>query len=144
MRSLIAFSFTAFMLFTSASPSEGAMQLTVTNVQQQKGRIWVGIYESKADFLKRDKSRLVEMAVDHAGNVLIPIDALQYGKEYAFAIFHDENDNGEMDYNWLGLPTEPWAFSGEPKTRLRLPVFDEVKFIFQPKLGRQTVRLRKW
>lgn len=132
------------MLFTSASPSEGAMQLTVTNVQQQKGRIWVGIYESKADFLKRDKSRLVEMAVDHAGNVLIPIDALQYGKEYAFAIFHDENDNGEMDYNWLGLPTEPWAFSGEPKTRLRLPVFDEVKFIFQPKLGRQTVRLRKW
>ena len=144
MRNLSIIIAVSFFLFTSAMPSQGSMSLEVSNIKETKGRIWVGIYESDADFLNREKSRLVEMAVDHAGNVIIPINALAYGKEYALAIFHDENDNGEMDRNWLGLPTEPWAFSGEPKTRLRLPVFDEVKFIFEQGMEEQAVRLRKW
>lgn len=144
MRSLSSLIIVAFILLTSAMPSQGALSLEVSNIKEIKGRIWVGIYESDADFLNRETARLVEMAVDHTGNVIIPINALAYGQEYALAIFHDENDNGEMDRNWLGLPTEPWAFSGEPKTRLRLPVFDEVKFTFEQGMEEQIVRLRKW
>jgi uncharacterized protein (DUF2141 family) len=144
MLKLLSPIFAAFVFFTSAMPSQGELNLEIANVKKEKGRIWVGIYESDEEFLDRDQARLVEMAVDHAGNVTIPINALAYGKEYALAIFHDENDNGEMDRNWLGLPTEPWAFSGEPKTRLRLPVFDEVKFTFNQEMCTQVVRLRKW
>ena len=30
---------------------------------------------------------------------------------YAIICFHDENDNGELDTNWLGVPTEKFGFS---------------------------------
>lgn len=122
----------------------GALQLTVTNIKAETGRVWVGIYMNEEEFLDREKARLVEMKVDQKGQLIIPIDSLDYGSEYALAIFHDEDDDGEMNLNWFGLPSEPWAFSGEPKTRLRLPKFDEVKFCFKPGKEDHLVRLRKW
>lgn len=134
------------MLFASPDtmPVTGALQLTVTNLKVKTGRVWIGIYTNETDFLDREKARLVEIKVNKKGAVKIAIDSLNYGSEYALAIFHDEDDNGEMNLNWLGLPSEPWAFSGEPKTRLRLPKFEEVKFCFKPSKEAQTVRLRNW
>ena len=36
---------------------------------------------------------------------------------YAVAAFHDENGNGKLDRNLLGLPTEPYAFSNDAGRR---------------------------
>ena len=65
-------------------------------------------------------------------------------QEYALGIFHDENDNGEFDTNFLGLPSEPWAFSGKLKSRFRMPRFEEVSFRFDEDAPEQMLRLRTW
>ncbi len=132
------------LLATPDTNRMGDLNLTVTNIQENSGRIWVGIYRSEEDFLDREKARLVEAKVDSSGSLTIPISALDYGTEYALAIFHDEDDDGELNRNFFGLPAEPWAFSGEPKTRLRLPRFAEVKFCFKEGREAQSVRLRLW
>ena len=31
---------------------------------------------------------------------------------YAIGVIHDENNNGELDYNFLGIPKEGYGFSG--------------------------------
>jgi uncharacterized protein (DUF2141 family) len=31
--------------------------------------------------------------------------------QYAIILFHDENGNGKLDRNALGVPTEPYGFS---------------------------------
>ncbi|MEL6357877.1 MAG: DUF2141 domain-containing protein [Bacteroidota bacterium] len=134
----------ASVLLYSAPPLTGSLSLTVDNIKYGKGRVWVGIYASADEFLDREKARLIEVQIDQAGEVTIPVDSLIFGEDYALAIFHDLNDNGEVDRNFLGLPSEPWAFSGEPKTRLRLPRFDEVKFTFDHETSEHVVRLRKW
>lgn len=41
--------------------------------------------------------------------------------EYAVSIYQDENDNEEMDSNFLGIPKEPIGASG--MTRLSKPTF---------------------
>lgn len=128
----------------SSHPSMGALELTVDNVREKSGRIWVGIYRSPQDFLDREKARLIETTIDRTGRISLEVEDLEFGREYALAIFHDVNDNGELDRNFFGLPAEPWAFSGEPKTRLRLPYFQEVKFRFGLNTSKQTLRLRKW
>lgn len=125
-------------------PATGALVLAVTNVRQASGTIWVGVYESDADFLSREKARLVACRVDATGMITMDINGLTEGETYALAIFHDLNDNGELDTNWLGLPAEPWAFSGHLRSRLRLPRFGEVSFVYQRENGQQLLRLRKW
>lgn len=127
-----------------AEPIGKTMRVYVDNVRSAVGTIWVGVYESEDDFLDREKARLVYLKITEKGRAYLEIPDMIVGKNYALGLFHDENDNGEFDLNWLGLPAEPWAFSGAPKTRLRLPYFNEVSFQFDQRREEQVVRLRKW
>ena len=140
----------ALTSLSSASPSKvekasatGALALAITNVRQASGTIWVGVYQAE-DFLDREKARLVACRVNAEGMITMDIDGLEEGKEYALGLFHDLNDNGELDTNWLGLPAEPWAFSGRLRSKLRLPRFGEVSFVYRKDTKQQLLRLRKW
>ncbi|WP_020569637.1 DUF2141 domain-containing protein [Neolewinella persica] len=125
-------------------PMKGSLYFSVDNVREAKGTIWVGIYESADDFLDREKARLVAVKVTDTGQAIIEVPDMVFGKDYALGIFHDENDNGEFDTNFIGLPAEPWAFSGTLKSRFRLPKFEEVSFTFRHQAPPQVLRLRTW
>jgi len=52
---------------------------------------------------------------------------LPYGW-YGVSIYHDENNNGEMDKNAMGIPKEAYAFSNNAKGFFGKPAFKKVKF----------------
>jgi uncharacterized protein (DUF2141 family) len=45
----------------------------------------------------------------------------------AVSVYHDENSNGELDKT-LGVPTEPYGFSGQSGRLLGPPKFTQVQF----------------
>jgi uncharacterized protein (DUF2141 family) len=47
---------------------------------------------------------------------------------YALTVFHDENMNGKLDTNWLGIPKEGYAFSNNVKALLSAPSFSAASF----------------
>ena len=55
---------------------------------------------------------------------------LPFGK-YAISIFHDVNDNEELDANFIGIPKEPYGFSNNPKSSFGPPGFDAAAFEFE-------------
>ncbi|MCP9236920.1 DUF2141 domain-containing protein [Lewinella sp. JB7] len=116
--------------------------LNVDNVREAAGTLWVGIYESEDDFLDRDKARLVSHRVTATGCEHVRIEGLVPGKAYAIAVFHDLNDNGELDTNFLGLPAEPWALSRPLRSWFRRPRFAEMSFVYDPRAGLPAVVLR--
>ena len=120
------------------------MRFSVDNIKFAGGTIWVGVYTSEEDFLDREKSRLVAVKVSGTGSRYIEIQGLELGQEYALGLFHDVNENGEFDTNFLGLPSEPWAFLGKLKSRFRLPRFKEISFHFDTDAPEQILRLRTW
>ena len=44
---------------------------------------------------------------------------------YAIILVHDENGNGKLDTNALGVPTEPYGFSNNVRGFLGPPAFKE-------------------
>ena len=122
---------------------KGILSLKVQNIAEAEGMIWVGIYKSQEDFLIKEKATLIGVKVESTNEMLIEVPDLSFG-EYAMAIFHDENNNGEMDRNIVGIPSEPFAFSKKPKSRFRLPKFEEVKFTFDEQNLSLTTKLNKW
>lgn len=140
LAALCGFAFTG----PDPNPVRGTLRVEVTNVRQAGGTVWVGVYTSPDDFMDRDKARLVAARVTGTGKLSVDVPDLIVGEDYALAIFHDEDDDGEFNTNWLGLPSEPWAFSGTLKSRLRLPRFEEVSFVFTKEAGAQELRLRVW
>lgn len=76
-----------------------------------------------------------------AGSMRIEIPDLPEGT-YAVSCFHDVNNNGVLDKNMLGIPTEPYGFSMGARPKFRAPSWEEAKFYFN---GQQIpVWLEKW
>jgi len=47
---------------------------------------------------------------------------------YALAVIHDENMNGKLETNWLGIPKEGYGFSNDAKGILGAPSFAAASF----------------
>ncbi len=49
---------------------------------------------------------------------------------YAMVVIHDENMNGKLDTNALGIPKEGYGFSNDAKKWLGTPSFSEASFTY--------------
>lgn len=121
----------------------GTLSIEINNIKSSSGMVWIGIYNSPKSFLVKEKAIIEGIQIHKEGSLTIEIPGLKFG-QYAIAIFHDENNNGEMDRNLLGIPSEPFAFSKKPKSKWRLPKFEEVKFSFDQHDQKLSARLKKW
>ena len=60
---------------------------------------------------------------------------------YAIRMYHDVNDNGELDTNLMGIPSEPFAFSNNAQGRFGPAAWDDAVFEIGADAVRHTVRL---
>ena len=116
--------------------------ITLTNLPSTTATIRINFYNSAETFLKSGQEVLHREIVPRNQNqVQMQVD-LPPG-EWAVALSQDVNDNGEMDYNFLGIPTEPYAFSNNVRPRFKAPDFEECKFMARGEGHTLTIRLEK-
>ncbi len=60
---------------------------------------------------------------------------------YALGVVHDENMNGKMDTNWLGVPEEGYGFSSGAKVSMSAPSFEDASFSYDGKELHLTIGL---
>ena len=48
--------------------------------------------------------------------------------DYAVAVFHDENSNGRLERNFMGIPKEGVGASNDAKGKFGPPKFDDARF----------------
>jgi len=134
-----------WLAFANAFPIEksGNLTLKIDNVRTGGGTIWVGIYDNAEHLFVKEKAIAKGFNVGKTGTITCTVEHLPYGT-YAVALFHDVNSNGELDRNLAGIPTEPFAFSQKPKSRWRLPYFEEVKFAFLQNQQVLQMKLKRW
>lgn len=106
------------------------LKVEVHGIPSGKGMILVGVY-NKADGF-RDKSYAVASAEAPArqGFLILSIPNLRPGT-YALAVFHDENGNGKLDTNFLGMPVESYGFSNDARGTFGPPDFLDCSFSLQ-------------
>jgi len=60
---------------------------------------------------------------------------------YALAVIHDENLNGKLDTNVLGIPTEGYGFSNDAKALFGTPSFSAASFPYDGRNLELTISL---
>ena len=63
---------------------------------------------------------------------------------YAVAVFHDENDNGRLDTNFLGIPIEGSGASNNAQGWMGPPTFDDARFEFTGGLHEIKIDVSYW
>jgi len=123
-------------------PDTVPVTVVVTNLFSPTAVITLNFYNSSDSFLKSGKAALYKKVVpQQQQQVQLKVD-LPPG-EWAIALSQDVNDNGEMDRNFLGIPTEPYAFSNNVRPRFKAPDFEECKFVAEGEGQTVTIRLEK-
>jgi len=108
--------------------SEGAtLTVKVTGLEHERGRVFVALYAESKKWLKKDGAVRSEIVVAESGACTAVFKDLPAGT-YAASVFHDENDNGTLDTNILGIPNEGIGFSMARIGRFGPPNFKKASF----------------
>ncbi len=107
------------------------LPVEVTNIGTAKGTIRAALYNNASDFSNwSNPVAYKQVSPTASGTVRLQVPIPQSGK-YALAIYHDLNNNNQLDVNALGIPKEPYAFSKTPESKWKAPTFDDVAFSTQ-------------
>lgn len=114
------------------------LTVSIKNVNSDKGTLRVGIFNSQNDFLK--KQLFGQVIKSKSGEIQVVFDNVPTGA-YAISIIHDENENGELDSNFFGIPKEGFGFSNDAMGTFGPPSFEKASFKWTGKEA-LTVNLR--
>src|SRR5215469_16871328 len=125
--------FAVSLMSISASAAPAAhLTITVKGVQSSTGIVFVAIYDSDSSFMKQPQAKATTRSKATKGQMTFVIPDLPRGN-YAVASYHDENNNGKMDANSLGVPTEGYGFSNDAQGNAGPPKYSQAAFEFDGK-----------
>ena len=129
------------LLLLAALPAraDGVLEVTITGIRSAKGTVLVAVCD-QATFLQ-ETCRYKGRAPATVGSVVVRIAGVPPGV-YAAQAYGDENDNGRVDRNLLGIPTEGLGFSNDARMRFGPPSFNDAAFTVGPDGGRIRFSLR--
>jgi uncharacterized protein (DUF2141 family) len=124
------------------TPTAARLEVLIEGVKSSAGHMAGSIYPGDpSQFLIKDGALKVWRVPAEAGVTRMCIWLKNGPGIYAFAVYHDANDNGRWDHNLLkGI--EGYGFSDNPHILFSAPSFDEVKFRAGEGVTTLHVRLR--
>ncbi len=106
------------------------LTIEVSNVTSHEAKVYVGLYMKNQNFPDLDDSSVKKIVEVKSDRVEVIFDELAEGS-YAVAVFHDINNNGVLDKNFIGFPKEPFAFSNNFKPTFSKPKFEDCSFVLE-------------
>lgn len=101
------------------------IEVNISGFDSNDGKAMVGLFVDEETFLREPKQSLSASINDQKSSVTftnIP-DGV-----YAVSVYHDENDNGEIDLLMGILPKEDTGTSNNPNTVMGPPKWEDAKF----------------
>ncbi|SDI59741.1 DUF2141 domain-containing protein [Winogradskyella thalassocola] len=99
--------------------------VTVVEADNDKGKMFIALYNAETEFLETSYKGAISKIENKTCTV--NFDDIPKGT-YAVSIFHDENDNGKMDTNFFGIPSEDYGCSNDAKGFMGPPKWADAKF----------------
>lgn len=106
-----------------------SLDIKIENIRSSKGTISLAFFSDSASYVKKKpcmvKKINKESMVNGCLSVCMELDPGHYG----IALMDDENNDDQMEFNFLGIPREGFGFSDFNARGFRRPVFSDFDFI---------------
>lgn len=118
---------------------EGAtIKVAITNIASGKGQILIALYDTEDSWLKKlYKGAIGKIVNGESSSIFTNIPA----GTYAVSVFHDEDNDGELDTNFLGIPKEDTGSSNNAPANFGPPKWEDAKFEVKGNTVVQTIKL---
>lgn len=117
------------LVLGSAATSAATLTITVSNIKSDVGDLNIAVYDNKKDWLGDNLVTGWNLRVSEhlQGDALTTSIELEPG-DYGISVHHDNNDNGKMDTNFIGIPKEPTGMSNDAPAKMGPPKWKNAVF----------------
>lgn len=124
--------FVLFMLisngFLSAAKAQSStITVNIINLKSNRGSCFICLYDKAKGFPRIANAAFSQSKLITNGSAQFKIEGVKVGS-YAIASYHDENGNGKLDQNFLGIPKEGVGVSNNKLSSFGPPKFQDAKF----------------
>ena len=118
-------------VFAHNGEKRGTIVVNLVNFKNNEGRVQVALFDEKS---KESYPMEPDNALDSAKAKIknkksrVVFDNLKYGS-YTVSVHHDQDMDGEMGTNFLGIPNEGYGASRDAKGFMGPPSFEDAKVI---------------
>jgi uncharacterized protein (DUF2141 family) len=134
----------AFALLSAQAPAQcPGIHVKILNIRNSTGTVACALFDSAEGFPEEylrmaTNVMIIKIRKDQAR---CDFEDIPPGT-YAMAVVHDENMNGKLDTNFLGIPREGYGFSNDAKGPLGAPPFSAASFPYNGRNIELTMSLR--
>jgi uncharacterized protein (DUF2141 family) len=108
----------------------GTLHVVIEGVKNAKGQVKVGLEKTAEEFDKgpiHEARYRGEVVSSKEGRVEVRFRDLPFGT-YAVKSFHDEDGNGQLNTNFMGIPSEDYGFSNNARGTMGPAKFEDARF----------------
>lgn len=133
-----------YALFMAYVNQPVTLEIKMEGLIPEKGTIRIGLYNSAAAFQDEDNPNHAQIVpVGKNATQIIRFEGLPGGK-YLVAAYQDVNGNKKIDKNFLGIPTEAYAFSNDVFPKWKSPSFQEAAIKLEKPFESISLTFRTW
>jgi uncharacterized protein (DUF2141 family) len=141
MRTVLLYSilFFSYNVYSQSIP----LKIEVGNLRNSDGSIIVNVFKDQKGF--EDDTEVIQKIFskkEHMKDGTFKAEIFLPPGTYGVALLDDENDSGEMNYTFIGIPKEGYGFSNFYHTGLKMPTFSDFSFNLSEITGILKIRIR--
>lgn len=121
---------------------ERTIRVTFRGIRNTKGLLHCGLFASPEGFPDQTRQACRTATIPASSEEAVFIFEDLSSGEYAVAALHDENGNGKLDTNFLGIPIEGGGASNNPEPRMGPPLYENARFLLKDEPLELEVQLR--
>lgn len=116
-----------FLMAQYADTLNFKLKVIVTGFETNDGHAMIALCNSEHSYASKGEAYKGAIPPIENQKVQVVFDELPKGF-YAVKVYHDANDNKELDTNFIGIPNEDYGFSNNARGRFGPPEWVEVNF----------------
>jgi uncharacterized protein (DUF2141 family) len=120
--------------------NKGDLVVIISGLENNEGQMMIALNNSEEDYnAKREAFRGVQARIREQ-RVSWKFTEIPHG-EYAIKVYHDEDGDGELDTNFLGIPSEDYGFSNNARGSFGPASWDDAKFLFHLEIDTMEIKV---
>ncbi len=106
----------------------GCIRIRVFDLRSHDGDLGIALFNQKKGFPGKVEKAFLKGGISSEGEAHVYVfENVPYGT-YAVSVMHDENRNGKLDSNFIGIPKEGVGASNNPRSKFGPPSFEDASF----------------
>ncbi|MFW0718592.1 DUF2141 domain-containing protein [Pedobacter sp. N23S346] len=120
------------LIFSTAQAQSQELRVKVSDIRSAKGKIILNVFKDEASYEKQQPYTTLSFDKKAISNGVLMVKGTVATGIYGITLIDDENGNGKLEKNFMGIPKEGFGFSNFFMTKMKKPAFNEFKFELKP------------